>query len=77
VLFILWWRDSQAGRADDNLRPIGASGVRIAGTTIDGRPVSPPSAGPESDVLTWEQVEEEFARLEREASHVTLGDETA
>jgi putative membrane protein len=77
VLFIVWWRDSQAGLADDNLRPTAASGVRIAGMAVDGRPVSPVSAAPTDEVLTWAQVEEEFARLERETDGVALGDEKA
>lgn len=81
VLFIIWWRDSQAGRADDNLRGVaGPSSRGIAGMSIDGRAVglaatdfgggSPATDGSASDVLTWSQVEEEFARLDREAGSV-------
>ena len=80
ILFILWWRDSQAGRADDNVRVVGGSPrVSIAGMSIDGRAVGlaatsnaqPHDALPAPDVLTWQQVEEEFARLDREAGSVS------
>lgn len=80
ILFTLWWRDSQAGRADDNVRVVvGSPRVSIAGMSIDGRTVGlaapsglDGSAEPaDPDVLTWQQVEEEFARLDREAGSVS------
>ncbi len=80
ILFILWWRDSQAGRADDNVRAVGGSPrVSIAGMSVDGRAVGlSATAGSgghaelaDPDVLTWGQVEEEFARLDREAGSVS------
>ena len=71
VLFILWWRDSQSGKADDNVLPVAQSRASIAGTSIDGRPVSALAAQPtDTDVLTWDQVEAEFARLDRESGSV-------
>ena len=80
VLFILWWRDSQAGRADDNVRPTSALGLRIAGMAVDGRSVmvTAPAANDTAandTVLTWAEVEEEFARLDREGGPVASGDE--
>lgn len=66
VLFVIWWRDSQAGKADDNIRgPQGRIGS-IAGMGIDGRSVLA-SSGPETaePLLTWDQVEAEFARLDQ------------
>ena len=74
VLFVIWWRDSQAGRADDNRFVVSDTVGSIAGMSIDGRPVRSladlpvnQSDAPTSAVLTWQQVEEEFARLDREA----------
>lgn len=80
ILFILWWRDSQAGRADDNVRTVvGSPPVSIAGMSIDGRKVGLADrsnvvggdgfTGP--DILTWVDVEAEFARLDREAGSVS------
>ena len=72
VLFIVWWRESQDGRADDNVLPTQSGRVNIAGTSIDGRRISDRAeAAPTSDVLTWEQVEAEFARLDRETGAVS------
>ena len=56
-LFVQWWKDSQAGLADDNMRPIVNSRVTPALTVDD-------------DVLTWEQVQAEFDRLDRTATLV-------
>ena len=50
-LFVQWWKDSQAGLADDNVRPIV---TRDPGPLGDG-------------VLTWDQVQAEFDRLDRAA----------
>ncbi len=80
VLFIMWWRDSEAGRADDNVRVVGSSSrASIAGMSVDGRVVGLASRSdvgghddpPDPSVLTWGQVEEEFARLDREAGSVS------
>ena len=83
VLFILWWRDSEAGRADDNVLVVGGSPrASIAGMSVDGRAVglaapsglgglTDPTDPTDPDVLTWHQVEEEFARLDREAGSVS------
>ena len=85
VLFILWWRDSEAGRADDNVLVVGSPRASIAGMSVDGRAVglaAPSGLGglpdptdatdpTDPDVLTWHQVEEEFARLDREAGSVS------
>ncbi len=71
VLFILWWRDSQSGKADDNVLPVAQSRASIAGMSIDGRPVTALVARPDDpDVLTWDQVEAEFARLDLESGSV-------
>jgi hypothetical protein len=58
-LFITWWRDEKAGKATDNRRT-GEQNVQIAGMTVSGRRVD--------EVLTWERVQAEFDRLDREAS---------
>ena len=74
ILFTVWWRDSQAGRADDNRFPATAQSGSVAGMSIDGRRVrvenEAMSSTLASDVLTWEQVREEFARLDRETGSV-------
>jgi putative membrane protein len=70
-LFANWWRDTNAGLADDNMRAVvKASGpVRVAGMTISGGRVEAPAVA-DSDVLTWDQVEAEFARLDAAAPPV-------
>jgi putative membrane protein len=65
-LFYCWWIDTKNGVADDHAserarlrgaRPsTGARHPQLAGMTITG--------GRVEDVLTWEQVEQEFARLD-------------
>jgi putative membrane protein len=76
ILFVLWWRESQAGTADDNLRTAKKAGrTSIAGMTMDGRYVDEVAAARTAavnsgDVLTWAQVEEEFARLDRETGAI-------
>lgn len=58
-VFIQWWKDSQAGEADDmRLRP----GPRpLVGTN------APTRVGVPDDVLTWEHVAAEFERIESAA----------
>ena len=76
ILFTVWWRDSQVGQANDNRFIAVASSGSVAGMSIDGRRVSlaersePATASVSPDVLTWEQVRPEFARLDRESGSV-------
>lgn len=71
-LFFHWWKDSQAGVADDNVlvsdKWRGGKRPQIAGMTLDGgyvpgtAPIGDAGAG---DVLTWDHVQREFERIER------------
>ena len=73
--FANWWRDTNAGLADDNVRvvksgPVGS--VRVAGMTISGGRVGErPATSTAEEVLTWDQVEAEFARLDAAAPPVS------
>ncbi len=56
--FFNWWIDTKAGRADDNIRVATPKGsTRVAGMTISGGRVA-------DEVLTWKDVEDEFARID-------------
>ena len=62
MLFVQWWRDSQNGQANDNRRrpaplPMPAP-VLVPAVTLE-KPVDP-----DPDVLTWDQVQAEFDRLD-------------
>ncbi len=57
-LFYQWWMDCKAGRADDNRNPV-AEVRSIAGMTVSG--------GRVEDVLTWDQVQAEFDRIDQAA----------
>jgi putative membrane protein len=62
-LFYKWWQDSNANRVSDNRRATDGE-TRIAGLTLDGKRTG--SASPADDVLTWEAVQAEFARIDSE-----------
>lgn len=80
-VFLEWWRDSQRGEADDmrlrpRARPVVVSSLTAAPATVSptGVPAVPVPArvGREAtgdregdEVLTWEQVQAEFERIER------------
>jgi putative membrane protein len=57
-LFYKWWMDCKEGRADDNIRTVSPA-VNIAGMTVSG--------GRVEDVLTWDQVQAEFDRIDQAA----------
>jgi putative membrane protein len=82
-LFYRWWKNSKAGLSDGNLlvTPTLPTGkVNIAGMTISGGRVGDLSQAAPDEVLTWSDVEQEFARLDREqADHrgATIGETPA
>jgi putative membrane protein len=70
-LFFRWWKNSKAGLSDGNLAvsPTLPSGrLNIAGMTVSGGRVAQTA---DSEVLTWHDVEQEFARLDKEQATQT------
>ena len=68
-LFFRWWTNSKAGLSDGNLQvspTLSSSKVNIAGMTISGGRVVSVAETPSDEVLTWSDVEQEFARLDKE-----------
>jgi putative membrane protein len=72
-MFFTWWTESKANLADDNVLSVPKTRERVAGMTISGARVQPlvtvgasEASLSTGDVLTWDQVEAEFARLDAE-----------
>jgi putative membrane protein len=75
-LFYRWWKNSKAGLDDGNLQvsPTLSDGrLNIAGLSISGAQVGRAAVNETEEVLTWSEVEKEFARLDKEQA-ATAGD---
>jgi hypothetical protein len=60
-LFYRWWQDSNANRVSDN-RLMGSGPTRVAGLKLDGKRTD--DIQTDDGVLTWDQVQAEFDRLD-------------
>ena len=78
ALFAAWYRDTLAGRADDNVLTEGhewqrqpreaaprpqIAGMKLSGAWVGAEPAAP--ALPAAEVLTWAEVQAEFARIDQ------------